>query len=172
MIQRIQTLWLALALLLSVMAFFFPLANFVLPDQSIVYNLVVKSADINSDSFFQQSSPILLIALNVVFMLLCLVTIFTYKNRILQMKILAFAFLVLVAYTLVLFLYQTDAGLKQILNTWLKGREDLVASTFKSAKTIYGLGSYFPIAQIICLVFARNGIRKDEKLVRASDRLR
>lgn len=172
MIQRVQTLWLALALLLSVLAFFFPLANFSLPDQSIVYNLVVKSADINSDNFFQQSSPIILIILNCVFMLLCLATIFTYKNRLLQMKVLAFAFLIIVAYTLVLFLYQTDAGLKQILTTFLKGREDLVQSVFQSTKTIYGVGSYFPIAQIICLVFARNGIRKDEKLVRSMDRLR
>lgn len=88
------------------------------------------------------------------------------------MKVLAFAFLIIVAYTLVLFLYQTDAGLKQILTTFLKGREDLVQSVFQSAKTIYGVGSYFPIAQIICLVFARNGIRKDEKLVRSMDRLR
>ncbi len=172
MIQRVQTLWLALALLLSVLAFFFPLANFSLPDQSIVYNLVVKSVDINSDNFFQQYSPISLIILNCVFMVLCLATIFTYKNRILQLRVLAFAFLVIVAYTLVLFLYQVDAGLEQILTSWLKGREDLVSSALKTSKTIYGIGAYFPIAQIICLVFARNGIRKDEKLVRSADRIR
>ena len=172
MIQRIQTLWLTLAVILAVLTFFFPLANFVLQGQDIIYNLVAKSPDINSASFFQQESPVVLIVLNCIFIVLTLITVFLYKNRILQMKVLAFAFLVVVAYTLVLFLYQVDAGLENILAVFMKGKEDLIKSTIASAKTVYGVGSYFCVAEILCLVFARNGLRKDEKLVRSSEHLR
>ncbi len=172
MIQRVQTLWLSLAVLLAVLTFFFPLANFSLQDQDIIYNLVKKAPNINEPNYYQQSSAIVLIILNCVFIALTLVTIFLYKNRGLQMKVLAFAFLVEVAYTLVLFLYQTDAGLEEILQYFLQGKEDMIEPALKSAKTIYGVGSYFCVAQILCLIFARNGIRKDEKLVRSSDRLR
>lgn len=81
MIQRIQTLWLFLAALLAVLAFFFPLANFSLQDQDIIYNLVAKTPDINSPSYYQQSSAIVLIILNCVFIALTLVTIFLYKTE-------------------------------------------------------------------------------------------
>lgn len=88
------------------------------------------------------------------------------------MKVLAFAFLVAVAYILVLLLYQTDAGLQDILTTFLKGKQDMIETLIKSAKTTYGLGSYFCVGEILVLIFARNAIRKDEKLVRSSEHLR
>lgn len=172
MLQRVQTIWLALAAIIAGLAFIFPIANFDLPGQAIIYSLFPKDAGINSASFYQQSPAWSLVILNIAFIILTIVTIFLYKNRGLQMKVLAFAFLVVVAYTCILFMYQTDAGLKDILETFCKGREDLLKTYMEKQETFYGFASYCPIMQMLLLVFARNGIRKDEKLVRSSEHLR
>ncbi|MBQ9312283.1 MAG: DUF4293 domain-containing protein [Bacteroidales bacterium] len=172
MIQRIQTLWLSLAAIVAISAFFFPIGNFVLSDQSIIFNLIPKPASIDSTSFYQQNPVWVLIILNIVFIVLSIISIFLYKNRQLQLKIVALAFLVLVAYTCYLFLYQVDAGLKDILAVFCKGREDLLKTYLDSYDISYGFASYCPIIQMLMLVFARNGIRKDEQLVRSSEHLR
>ncbi|MCF0210359.1 MAG: DUF4293 domain-containing protein [Bacteroidales bacterium] len=171
MLQRIQSVWLALAVILSALAFYFPLAIYVLPDgQEILYKLIPEKMSIDATSFQQQKCSITLIILNCVVLVLSLITIFLYKNRQNQLKVLAIAFLALVAYTCVWFFYEEKAGLNDILTTWLQPEK--IKSYTESAKTNYGFASYFPIMQMVLLVFARNGIRKDEKLVRSSEHLR
>ena len=171
MIQRIQTLWLALIVILSIAAFFFPLAIFQFPFKDMPIDAVYKILPINTQPFQDIVAWSVMIP-NCLVAILSLVTIFMYKNRNLQMKIVAFVFLFTVIEIGLLFFYQIDAGLKYAVTSLCKGTPEIIENTVKAAKTTYGMGSYAPIAQLVCLVFARNGIRKDEIKVRQSERLR
>lgn len=171
MIQRIQTLWLALIVVLCIANFFFPLAIFNINVKDIPENAVYKLIP-TSSSFYQNSPAWTAMIFNLIVCLLSVVTIFLYKNRVLQMKILAFAFLACVVEVALLFFYQIDAGLKEIVSSLYKGTPELIQSNIEASKTTYALGSYFPIFEVIFFIFARNAIRKDEMRVRASDRLR
>jgi hypothetical protein len=102
----------------------------------------------------------ILLGLQVALVLITLVTIFLYKRRILQIRLVAFASLICVFYFGYIFLFGADVAAKDIpVGLVLTG-------------TSYGLAAYFPIAQIFLLYLAQKSIKKDEILVRSSDRLR
>lgn len=172
MIQRIQTLWLLLVVLLCGAMFYFPLARYTFDvmgaDNSVqIYKLIpIKNA------LYQQEPALISLIANILTIVLSCVTIFLYKNRVLQLKVLAFVFLIVVAHVALLFFYQIDLGLEQVVGSLYKGHENEIATVIQKAKTTYLMGSYFPIAQVVCLVMARNGIRNDIIKVRQSDHLR
>lgn len=171
MIQRIQTLWLSLAVLLSAAAFFFPLAvfRFSFKDMQIdhIYSMVSSSKEL-----IQTSPAWAALICCLITALIALITIFLYKNRSLQMKVLAFAFLVSVIELALLYFYQLDAGLKETVSIVCKGTPEVIDSAVQSAKTTWGFASFFPIVQIFLYILALKAIKKDEALVRSADRLR
>ncbi|MBR1626514.1 MAG: DUF4293 domain-containing protein [Bacteroidales bacterium] len=171
MIQRIQTLWLSLAVLLCVAAFFFPLAMFGFSYRDISISAIYKLLPVNTAPY-QNSPALFALIANCLSGILALVTIFLYKNRRLQMRVLAFAFLFAVMELAVIYFYQLDAGLEEAVTSLYKSTPQAIASAVENARTTWGLASYFPIAQIIFFIFALNGIKKDEALVRSADRLR
>ena len=171
MIQRIQTLWLALAVLLSIEAFFFPVAIFEFTYKDGPIPITYKLIPSQSDPIPSQPAWSLLVG-NVLVGVICLITIFLYKNRTLQRKILAIAFLLTAIEILLVYFYQLDSGLKQVITYLCQGTPEIIPSTIAGAKITYGFASFFPIVQILCFVFALKGIRKDEALVRSADRIR
>ncbi|MBP3253236.1 MAG: DUF4293 domain-containing protein [Bacteroidales bacterium] len=171
MIQRVQTLWLALAVVLAVASFFFPVAVFEIPFKDMQYParyyfLPQKTAE------YQIPPATAAIITSAVTALILLVTVFLYKKRPLQMKVLAFGLLGCIVQAAIIFFYQADAGLSQIVTSLCKGTPGIIDSTIKNANTVYNLTAYFPFMQMLCCIFALNGIKKDEQLVRSSDRLR
>lgn len=78
-----------------------------------------------------------------------------------QIRVVAVAFLLDVIYAGFLFLWIIDSQAKA-----------LAMQNVEGIHIVYGISSYIPIAQIILLILAQRAIRKDEKLVRSSERLR
>ena len=162
MIQRVQSLYLAIVFVLSVLSFFFPLAIFECSGYDAAsYNLIPETVSENATFIPQQTIAWNAIAFPIAIGLLSLVAIFMFKNRMRQVRFVAVAFLLSVIYAGFLFLWIIDSQ-----------SSALMGQGVNVTKTIYGLSCYFPIAQIILLILAQQAIKKDEKLVRSSERLR
>ena len=156
MIQRIQSLFLFIVFATSLAAFFFPIANFF---SSPLYTVeltvfgVVEYADYGlewPDTIFL---PIVLGLTG----LLAFVTIFLYKRRMLQRRLIRFDLLLNIVYLAMIFFYYVPA-LEEITET--------------DAEYISQPGIYLPIVSVIFLILANRFIMKDEKLIRSADRLR
>ncbi len=162
MIQRIQTLYLVIVLALSVASFCFPLAVFETDKyDASEYNLIPEAVSAETTSLPQGS-----IAWNAIFFpiasgVLALVAIFLYKNRPLQMKITAFGFLLSTIYVGLLLLWIISAQ-----------ETALAQQSIQVTKTIYGVSTYLPMAQVLFFILAQRAIKKDEKMVRDSERIR
>ncbi len=162
MIQRIQTLYLAIVLALSVASFCFPLAVFETDKyDASEYNLIPEAVSAETTSLPQGS-----IAWNAIFFpiasgILALVAIFLYKNRPLQMKITAFGFLLSTIYVGLLLLWIISAQ-----------ETALTQQSIQVTKTIYGVSTYLPMAQVLFFILAQRAIKKDEKMVKDSERIR
>ena len=158
MIQRIQTLYLIAVLALLIAALFVPLAflNVDVKGEMMTFHYFLYPK--TKESFFEPNW-LLLILQSVVF-IITLVTIFLYKNRILQVRVLAFNYLACIAYWICLWFFAIDAVENDIpQGLFLKGSS-------------FGIASYFPLGQIFLLYFAQKAIKRDEILVRSSGRLR
>ncbi len=112
-----------------------------------------------SDSGFNTWMLIVMALLVGAMTLLC---IFMYSNRVRQMRMVAVAFLLNVAYVFLLFFWAVDAFGKNLVQYFHCG--DLHVTWF--------VGAYAPIVSLVFLVLAHRGIKKDESMVRAADRLR
>ena len=157
MIQRIQTIWLLLASLVILGLFIFPYVNytdlvglgkklFVTGEYSAVNNVSVKH-----QSFWLQTVATALIAL------LPFLTIFLFRNRKLQLNIIYFTIILIIA-----------------LGGWLyvsaSQTLDLIGQSVGSQNI--GVGLFLLPVAIIFLSMAIGGIRNDEKLIKSADRLR
>ncbi|MBE0662075.1 MAG: DUF4293 domain-containing protein [Bacteroidales bacterium] len=155
MIQRIQSVYLFLAAIAIVVMFFFPIANFY----SDLYYFYL-SLDGISDETFLKINTIPLITMVVILIVLILFSIFIYKNRLLQARIIRFAILIDISFIIVLYF----------------GYIDNIIKSFKAEGTTldveYKAGIYFPLIVLILLVLAMRGVLNDEKKVKAADRLR
>lgn len=153
MIQRIQTLYLLLGAALGVAMAFFPFANIATgSDFGSLYTIKTVS-----ESGFLDGNNIMLIGmiLNAILVLGVLIAIFLFKNRVLQMRVNAFMFLVNIG-LLAFILFVPDKIAKGI------------------GGSVYYIfpGVMFPVAILLLLIAANRAIKKDELKVRAADRLR
>jgi hypothetical protein len=147
MIQRLQSLYLLLAVAAYILLFFFPIAEFSVQDV-VNYFSLLEISNGNSNSTFPLIIAVSLLALS------CLVTMFLYKKRPLQIKITAITLLVHMGFVAAVF-YSADSIAKKL---------ETVA--------IYKAGMYIALIPILFIVLAHRAIRKDEKMVDNSDRLR
>lgn len=172
MIQRIQSIYLVLALVGAVLLFMFPTATFDLvnPQTNTIeatasLDLVAKTTTYDETgaipTFVGQSSVILLI-IAIVLAVGILGSIFLFKNRMLQMRLVALLLVLSLAYIAIVFVSSVDGC-----------AESLTASyPIWSANMHYGVGTFAPLAIAVLLFLAQNAIKKDELKVRAADRLR
>jgi hypothetical protein len=156
MIQRIQTLFLFLVFALSLAAFFFPVANFL---SSPVYTIELSALGIKEYTDYDVIWPntILLAAVLGLTGLIAFITIFLFKRRMLQIRLIRFDLLLNIIYLALIFFYYVPE-LETITQTY--------------AEYISEPGIYFPIVSTLLLVLANRFIMKDEKLIRSADRLR
>jgi hypothetical protein len=144
MLQRIQTIFLALAAGASFGSMGMPFAT--TPEAA-------EASMLFADAAFTVQDHIALLALFAVGGALAVASIVLFKNRALQMRLSLLSFFALLAgsaFGIVLFVMdrQTAAG------------------------TSIALGAFLPLAALILLLLAYRFIKKDEKLVRSMDRLR
>lgn len=155
MIQRIQTLFLFVVFAVGIAAFFFPIASF-LTDKGYI-DLSVLGV-VNDTSFiYELPDTLYLMIVLGLSTILAFVTIFLYKKRMVQVKLIRFIILLNIIYlALIFFMYVPD----------------LEALTGVSADYIQQPGIYLIIVSVVSLLLASRFIMKDEKLIRSADRLR
>jgi len=161
MIQRIQSLFLILAALASILLFFFPLAGIYASHATYkfyIYELQNQAPlEPGEQPIFTFMTTLPLLVLNIGVIILTVITIFLYKNRITQMKLVRFAVLLeIVMIALILFIYASI----------------IEKNLFVSPDYLSEAGIYFPLVALVFLILANRSILKDEKLVRSVERLR
>jgi hypothetical protein len=157
MIQRIQSLYLAIVVLASVLLFFFPLALYY-NELSGNYKLFITGLQCMDPDPKALTGPWFTIPLAILagaIIVLTGITLFLFKNRLLQIKLIAVDILLHALLIALSFLYYTGAV------------EKLTQIT-----PVYQMGLFFPIVALVMLLLANRAIRKDESLVKSADRLR
>jgi hypothetical protein len=158
MIQRIQSVFLALAAAAVLLLFVFPMAEYRLSDEGRYHmgltGLVRDDGTPVQDADYQL--PIVVLAL--VLAGLWLVALFLYRNRSRQLRILRYGFLM-------------AAALQASL--WIT-HGSIAAYLAQDARAGYSLlpAFFIPVAGAVLAFMADRAIRKDEALVRSADRLR
>ena len=164
MIQRIQSVYLLIVVILSVLLFFLPISTKIIPvdlskniSKDISYKMNLYGTEkFENGSLTSSDSNLVLLILNLAAGITSLVIILLYRKRIMQMKLTRLAILFTSAFIVVDF-YFSDALGKEYGEAY---------------KPMYLSGSYFPVIQLILLVMAMRAIKKDEDLVRSADRIR
>ncbi|MFC2102013.1 DUF4293 domain-containing protein [Bacteroidota bacterium] len=157
MIQRIQTIFLVLALISGALVFYFPLAEFYheLYGNYKLFATELKSMDpdpkITTSLWF--TSPLWVTA--GVSLLLTLFTIFLYKKRATQLRFVAFNILLNVSFVVMVFIIYSNKITK-----------------LTQIEPSYQAGIFFPLVSLVFLILANRFIRKDQALVKSTDRLR
>jgi hypothetical protein len=154
MIQRIQSVYLALAVLSMALMFAFKVA--AVPTETAEAVLTIYGATIGESNL---SIAILVIppyVFNVLIIILLITSLLMYKNRKRQMMLGRLSYLLILGYFV--FLYFAVDGLANAVET--------------AERVIYGAGIYFPVAALAFVFLANRAIKKDEALVRSLDRLR
>ena len=136
MIQRIQSIWLLLAAACAFAGF------------KLSYYSGLKTNDATLQQLNALSTMLLMLT-TITVGVLALLTIFSYKNRSLQLKL---CLLGIVLEAVLIFLYYRE------VNTFIQGT--------------YSLAALLHSIIILAFVLAARGINKDEKLIKTSNRLR
>jgi dipeptide/tripeptide permease len=141
MIQRVQSLWLLLAAAATLLTvrFSFYSGNIVIANQPKKFEYLTALSN----------TPLML--LTFLLGIGCLIIIFLYKNRKLQMKLIIPAILI------------------SVLNIFLFFNQ---SKKFVAGEGNYDLGSILVLIVPIFLLLAARGVYKDDKLIKSLDRLR
>ncbi|MBR1517045.1 MAG: DUF4293 domain-containing protein [Bacteroidales bacterium] len=179
MLQRIQTVYLILAVCALALCLFFPIARYAAPIQSTQQtvvaelNLFPKTAVAAGEDYSQGAATIVapqkgfiktwpLVVLLFACMAIAATSIMLYHNRVLQMRIVAVSLLLGAVYVFLIFIWAVDAYGKAFTTPY--GAD--------APSVTYALGTWAPVAALLLLFLAQRAIRKDEEKVRAADRLR
>ena len=141
MIQRLQSVWLLLA----------AAAAFCSLQFSFYSGNIIAANQAKSFAVLNAQSNLLLLILSAGVGIASLISIFLYRNRKTQLRIVLVTLLVSII-NLVLFFTQTKK--------------------FVPGESSYNLTAIFAIVVPVFLILAMRGIKKDEKLVKSLDRLR
>ena len=158
MIQRIQTLYLALAFIAMALLFAFPLAHFFSDHGVFIFsvrglkNMVPGDPNAFNPMIFL---PLIIVAIGIG--LLALFTISQFKNRSFQIKLTNVGVLSSVALIMGIFFLYIPMIEKKI---------NIIPDYSKA------FGIYLPLLALVFMVLANRAIKRDDKLVRSADRLR
>ena len=150
MIQRIQTIYLLLVVILGILLCFYSPVQFLLPNGSeyIDFSVIEKW-------------PFAIMTISVP--ILAFVTIWLFKHRLLQARLNIMTVILSLGYYALLALY---------IAYIVKGHEAVGDLTLKDADWYLTIWTGIPLINVILLMMATRRILKDEALVRAADRLR
>ena len=152
MIQRIQSVFLLVALGLLVTMFFFPIAELVYETGEILTFNLTGFYQTEAGITYSVSNQNSILAFGVIICALNLITTFMYKNRALQLRLCIYNILLLVGMTgIILFVIYSIDNINSVS---------------------YSMPAVFPVIAAILHYLAFRGIRKDELMVQALSRLR
>ncbi len=155
MLQRIQTVYLLLIVILSCITLFTPVADLINKADMAMYVMSYKGIYLHATAGnVFQSSVWGLTAISAIIPLMSLVTIFLFKNRMLQIRLSFFNMVLMAGYYAILFIYIWFAN--QNLHTdW-------------SLRIV----TAFPLVSFVLNILAIRAIGKDEALVKSLNRIR
>ena len=153
MIQRIQTLYLFVSLLLTGTLFFLPIADFILGKESYSLYFDGIKAHKPGSTITEVTTYPLIILLSII-ALLNFISIFLYKKRIAQMRICIYNILLMIGLVILIifYIFKIAGDIEATIN--------------------YKITAILPLISIILTYLASRAIRKDEKLIRSLDRIR
>lgn len=154
MIQRIQSLYLLLVVALMSVTFFTPIAMFTVASGEVF----TLSAFTLSSAFQSQSTLWLGILLSLA-TAIPLVTLFLFKNRMLQVRLCAVEIVLLLGCLVFMAIY-----------FWLTGANALEDAVVEHRH--FGWAAIMPILALVFTSLAARATFKDEVLVRSLDRIR
>jgi hypothetical protein len=154
MIQRIQTVYLLIVTVLSVIVIFLPVSAII--TSATVFDLSYKGfvSTPHIDALQVNTWPLTLVA--ALIPLVSFGSIFLYKKRQLQIRINIINFLLMDVYYIVVLVFMYFADSKLAINS----------------QWIYHFAFVLPAVNMVFTFLAIRGIQKDEKLVRSLNRLR
>jgi peptidoglycan/LPS O-acetylase OafA/YrhL len=157
MIQRIQTLFLIGAAIISVSLFFLPLSEVKVTHPDGTNDLLtITLMEIKSESGSKEVPANIsysMLIINLLVLAGTMVTIFMYKNRQAQIRLTSITTLLLIV--LIILIFRSS---------------DSVAGV--GEPPLYLTGVYLIAVQAFLYILARRAIRNDELLVRSADRIR
>lgn len=160
MIQRIQSVYLGLIALISILLIFLPVVSMVPTGASgntALYHLSYLRAQLISEgveSVLVWFWPLLIISIMLAG--LALFVLMQYKNRKIQLRLTQLLFLFSII-SIVVLVYEVDTVGK------------IAGPDYRTTFSVYAA---LPVLQLLFCRLAAGAIRKDEELVRSADRLR
>lgn len=155
MLQRIQTIYLLVIVILSGITLFVPNAQFLSNPNNIDYIFNLRGLyGVTENAKILLQDVWALTAIKVLITFIAFYTIFVYKKRILQIRLTIFNMVLMMGYYPILFIY-----------LWL------IKSNFKIDYLI-GFVSIFHVINIVLSILAIRAIGRDEALVKSLNRLR
>lgn len=155
MIQRIQSLYLLLTTLLSLLFLKGSFLNFVDKTGSVIkvtFNGIVRDTGGQGFELIEKLLPIS--AFIILIPVFSLVTIFIFKNRKIQLWLASSEIILIVGFIFVSIFY-----------SWF-------IITEYGAEIVPGFKMVIPLLMLVFAVLAYRGIRKDDRLIKSNDRLR
>jgi len=153
MIQRIQSIYLLIVASLFGSLFFIPISKVIVNKEIItldIQKLTVQSSTQNE--LIQKLFPTTIIATLII--AIALITIFLYKNRTLQMRLINYNTIVIVAIVAIFTYYIYKITIDYNISF------------------SFSIGFIIPLIAIIFNILAYRRIKKDEELVKSIDRIR
>ena len=166
MIQRIQTVYLALVLVLSFVGLISTIGEYTVAETVVAhFSNFTFGAEGQFKALDSTSGPWCLGILLIMVMFLSLMSIMLFRKRMRQLRLTIISTILLVgyvaAYAFFAYIYQEKLGL-----LLPEGASELVPTFHLKFVSV------FPVLSIIFNCLAIQGIRKDEALVRSLDRIR
>ncbi|NLV52526.1 MAG: DUF4293 domain-containing protein [Bacteroidales bacterium] len=164
MIQRIQTLYLALVAILSFAGLLANIGEWTVAETVVAhFSAFTFGAQGDFQALDATSGPWCLGILSILVIFLSVLSIMLFRKRMRQLRLTIISTILLVGYvaTYALFAYYYQMNLNELIGS------NAITPTFHLK-----IVSVFPVLSIILNCLAIQGIRKDEALVRSLDRIR
>ncbi|MCX6320772.1 MAG: DUF4293 family protein [Bacteroidia bacterium] len=155
MIQRIQSLYLLLTTLLSLLFLKGSFLNFIDKSGSVIkvtFNGIVRDTGGQGFEFIEKLLPVS--AFIILIPAFSLVTIFIFKNRKIQLWLALSVIILIVGFIFVSIFYS------------------MFVITEYGAEIVPGFKMVIPLLMLVFAVLAYRGIRKDDRLIKSNERLR
>lgn len=154
MIQRIQSVYLFLIIVLAGLVFFFPLSTFTIDTVSFDLNIFGLKGDGTSEMEFPAWGKFVPALMAVLLASSSLVSLLNFRNRKTQLKVNSVGLLINLGLMVSIFV--------------------LTDSIAKSSGSVqeYAYGAYFPIGSALLFILSNRSIRADEAKIKSADRMR
>lgn len=155
MIQRIQSFYLLVVVVLSTITLFSPVAGLQQESTAMIYELNFRGLfALETGGHIFVANTWVMTAISVLIPLIAFITLFLFKKRMLQIRLTIFNLVLMAGYYGLLFIY-----------LWQYGKS-------LEAKLFLEVVSAFPLVNIVLSVLALRAIGKDEALIKSLNRLR